>query len=81
MEAAKDRVCDQTVLKLLRAALMESGVVSHPVTGTSPGEVVSPLLCHVYLHPLDRAWDTSTFGVLVRFADDRVPRTLREAAM
>jgi RNA-directed DNA polymerase len=74
MAAVQDRVCDQTVLKLLRAMLragvMESGVVSHPVTGTPQGGVVSPLLCNVYLHRLDRAWDTRTFGVLVRFADD-----------
>ncbi|HWS94127.1 MAG TPA: reverse transcriptase domain-containing protein, partial [Mycobacterium sp.] len=34
------------------------------------GGVISPLLCNVYLHRLDRAWDTRTFGVLVRYADD-----------
>ena len=65
---------DQSVLKLLRAMLragvMESGVVRHPITGTPQGGVISPLLCNVYLHRLDRAWDTRTFGVLVRFADD-----------
>jgi Reverse transcriptase (RNA-dependent DNA polymerase)/Group II intron, maturase-specific domain len=74
MAAVQDRVCDQMVLKLLRAMLragvMESGVVSHPVTGTPQGGVVSPLLCNVYLHRLDRTWDTRAFGVLVRFADD-----------
>ena len=66
-------MCDQSVLKLLRAMLragvMESGVVHHPVTGTPQGGVVSPLMCNVYLHRLDRAWDTRAFGVLVRFAD------------
>jgi RNA-directed DNA polymerase len=74
MQAVQERVCDQPMLKLLRAMLragvMESGVVSHPVTGTPQGGVVSPLLCNVYLHRLDRAWDTRAFGVLVRFADD-----------
>ncbi|HVI17507.1 MAG TPA: reverse transcriptase domain-containing protein, partial [Gaiellales bacterium] len=34
------------------------------------GGVISPLLCNVYLHRLDREWDTREFGVLVRFADD-----------
>jgi retron-type reverse transcriptase len=34
------------------------------------GGVTSPLMCNVYLHRLDRAWDTRAFGVLVRFADD-----------
>jgi group II intron reverse transcriptase/maturase len=74
MQAVAERVVDQSVLKLLRAMLragvMESGFVRHPDTGTPQGGVVSPLLCNVYLHRLDRAWDTRTVGVLVRFADD-----------
>jgi RNA-directed DNA polymerase len=74
MQAVEERVCDQSVLKLLRAMLragvMESGVVRHPDTGTPQGGVVSPLMCNVYLHRLDRVWDTREFGVLVRFADD-----------
>ena len=74
MTAVEERVCDQSVLKLLRAMLRagvrESGTVTHPVTGTPQGGVVSPLLCNVYLHRLDRAWDTRAFGVLVRYADD-----------
>src|SRR4029077_10611204 len=72
--AVQERVCHQPVLKLLRAMLragvMESSVVHHPVTGTPQGGVVSPLMCNVYLHRLDRAWDTRAYGVLVRFADD-----------
>ncbi|MDG4788978.1 reverse transcriptase domain-containing protein [Micromonospora sp. WMMD1102] len=32
--------------------------------------LISPLLCNVYLHRLDRAWDVRAYGVLVRFADD-----------
>jgi group II intron reverse transcriptase/maturase len=74
IQAVGERVVDQSVLKLLRAMLragvMESGVVRHPDTGTPQGGVISPLLCNVYLHRLDRAWDTRTFGVLVRYADD-----------
>ena len=31
----------------------------------------SPVMCNVYLHRLDRAWDDGD-GVLVRFADDLV---------
>jgi hypothetical protein len=34
--------------------------------------VVSPLLCNVYLHRLDRAWQTRGQGVLCRYADDLV---------
>jgi RNA-directed DNA polymerase len=45
------------------------------------GAVISPLLCNVYLHRLDRDWQTRGQGVLVRYADDRVPRTLKEGSM
>jgi hypothetical protein len=45
------------------------------------GGVLSPLLCNAYLHRLDRAWSGAGHGRLVRFADDRVPRTLMEVAM
>jgi RNA-directed DNA polymerase len=74
MTAVEERVVDQPILKLLRAMLragvMESGVIRHPVTGTPQGGVISPLLCNVYLHRLDRVWDTRALGVLVRYADD-----------
>jgi RNA-directed DNA polymerase len=43
--------------------------------------VISPLLCNVYLHRIDRVWDTREYGVLVRFADDGVPRTLKGVLM
>ena len=46
MQAVEERVVDQSVLKLLRAMLragvMESGVVRHPETGTPQGGVISP---------------------------------------
>jgi RNA-directed DNA polymerase len=75
MEAVEERICDQPVLKLLRAMLragvMEDGQVRRPVTGTPQGGVASPVMCNVYLHRLDRAWD-DTDGVLVRYADDLV---------
>ena len=35
---------------------MEQGTVRRPVTGTAQGGVISPLMCNVYLHRLDRAW-------------------------
>jgi group II intron reverse transcriptase/maturase len=74
MQAIEERVCDQSVLKLLRvllrAGVMEDGQVRQPVTGAPQGGVISPLLCNVYLHRIDRAWDVREHGVLVRFADD-----------
>src|SRR5512142_3395491 len=75
MQAAEERVCDQPVLKLLRAMLragvMGDGQVRRPGTGTAQGGVISPVMCNVYLHRLDRAWDDAD-GVLVRYADDLV---------
>ena len=74
MQAIEECVCDQSVLKLLRvilrAGVMEDGQVRRPVTGAPQGGVISPLLCNVYLHRIDRVWDVREHGVLVRFADD-----------
>lgn len=89
MQAVEERVCDRSVLKLLRAMLragvMEDGQVRRPVSGTPQGGVVSPLLANVYLHRLDRVWSTRDHGVLVRYADDAVvmcaSRAQAEAAL
>ena len=74
MQAIEERVVDQSVLKLLRqilrAGVMRDGQVRREVTGAAQGGPVSPLLCNVYLHRLDREWDVREHGVLVRFADD-----------
>jgi len=89
MQAVRERVCDQSLLKLLRvmlrAGVMQDGVVRRAVTGTPQGGVVSPLLANVYLHRVDRAWKAREHGVLVRFADDVVvmcaSRAQAEAAL
>lgn len=76
MQAVEERVSDQGVLKLLRAMLhagvMQEGTVRREVSGTPQGGPASPLLCNVYLHRLDRAWNTDEHGVLVRYCDDLV---------
>jgi group II intron reverse transcriptase/maturase len=77
MQAIEERVSDQGVLKLLRAMLragvmQEDGSVRREVSGTPQGGPLSPLLCNVYLHWLDRVWDTSEHGMLVRYCDDLV---------
>jgi RNA-directed DNA polymerase len=73
MAAVEERICDQRMLKLLRAMLragvMDNQTVARSTTGTPQGGVVSPVLCNVYLHRLDRQWQTRD-GVLVRYADD-----------
>jgi len=74
MRAVEERICDQSVLKLLRAMLragvMEGGSVHTSASGTPQGGVASPLLANVYLHRVDRAWDEREHGTLVRYADD-----------
>jgi group II intron reverse transcriptase/maturase len=76
MAAIEERIVDRKLLKLLRALLragvMEQGAVRREVTGTPQGGVISPVLCNVYLHRLDRQWATRGRGVLVRYADDLV---------
>ncbi|MGW0633657.1 reverse transcriptase domain-containing protein [Streptomyces sp. NPDC002758] len=75
IKAVEERVCDQSVLKLLRvilrAGVSENGAVHKADRGAAQGGVVSSLLCNVYLHRIDRASDTT--------ADDTVTRasTLR----
>src|SRR3954452_23534875 len=74
MSAIEERISDRHVLKLLRAMLragvMEDGAVTRSVAGTPQGGVISPCLCNVYLHRLDRQWAERGHGVLVRYADD-----------
>ena len=74
MSAIEERISDRHVLKLLRAMLragvMEDGAVRRREAGTPQGGVISPCLCSVYLHRLDRQWQTRGDGVLVRYADD-----------
>ena len=76
MQAVEERISDRTVLGLLRATLragvLEDGQVRREVTGTPQGGPLSPLLCNVYLHQLDRVWDIRQHGVLVRYCDDLV---------
>lgn len=77
MTAVEERVFDRHVLTLLRvmlpAGVMQGGTVRRSVTGTPQGGVISPLLANVYLHRLDRSWQTEAgVGVLVRYCDDLV---------
>jgi RNA-directed DNA polymerase len=76
MAAIEERVSDRGMLGLLttmlRAQVMHEGVVRREASGTPQGGPISPLLCNVYLHQLDRVWNTHEHGVLVRYCDDLV---------
>ena len=56
----------------LRAGVVENGRLTRTEEGTPQGGVISPCLCNVYLHRLDRQWAERGHGVLVRYADDVV---------
>jgi group II intron reverse transcriptase/maturase len=75
MRLVRRRVRDRRVLHLIRgwltAGTMDSGELVYGVRGTPQGGVLSPLLSNIYLHELDRQWDSAD-GQLVRFADDFV---------
>jgi Reverse transcriptase (RNA-dependent DNA polymerase) len=58
--------------KTTLADVGEYGKVRREGTGTPQGGPASPLLCNIYLHRLDRAWDAGQHGVLVRYCDDLV---------
>jgi group II intron reverse transcriptase/maturase len=85
MAAVEERIVDRHVLKLLRSLLragaVVDGEVKRGVAGTPQGGPLSPVLCNVYLHRLDRQWQSRGVGVLVRYADDLVVmcRTRSEA--
>ncbi|MCA1708473.1 MAG: group II intron reverse transcriptase/maturase [Actinobacteria bacterium] len=74
MSAIEERIVDRHLLKLLRAMLragvLEDGSVKRSASGTPQGGVISPVLCNVYLHRLDRQWARRGTGVLIRYADD-----------
>jgi RNA-directed DNA polymerase len=73
MLAVRERIIDRRLLGLLRAMLnagvMTDATVTRHAAGTPQGGVVSPVLCNVYLHRIDRRWQHRD-GVLVRYADD-----------
>jgi len=85
MERVKERVADRKVLDLierfLKQKIMEDGLEYEPEdAGTPQGATLSPLLCNIYLNPLDHLMEET--GVkMVRYADDLVilSRTAAEA--
>jgi len=80
------RIADKQLLRLikkwLKAGVLETnGEVTHPVTGSPQGGVISPMLANVYLHHALDQWFQDVVkkhcqgeACLIRYADDCVPR-------
>jgi retron-type reverse transcriptase len=83
-EAIKERIADRKVLDLIRRFLkqeiLEDGITTSPEEGTPQGATLSPLLCNIYLNPLDHHMEEAGFE-MIRYADDLVIacRTQEEA--
>jgi RNA-directed DNA polymerase len=60
LKLIRRRVRDKRVIKLieamLKAGVMEDGLVRHALEGAPQGSILSPLLANIYLHELDRWW-------------------------
>ncbi len=75
-----DRAFMRLVVKWLKAGILEpEGVVTHPVTGTPQGGIVSPILSNIYLHYVLDEWFQEVVkprlagrAVMCRYADDWV---------
>src|SRR6202030_2087728 len=82
------RIGDPRIIRLIRkwlkAGVLEDGIVTVSEKGTGQGSVISPLLSNVYLHYVFDLWaerwrrrEATGDMVLMRYADDSVPRTHR----
>jgi Reverse transcriptase (RNA-dependent DNA polymerase) len=67
-----------------KAGILEDEVVTVSERGTGQGSVISPLLANVYLHYAFDLWanrwrqrEATGDMIVVRYADDSVPRTHR----
>jgi len=84
VEMLSRRIGDRQLLRLIQkwlkaGVLNTDGSVTHPLTGTPQGGIVSPILANVYLHyTLDLwfhdvvKWHSKGEACLIRYADDFV---------
>jgi RNA-directed DNA polymerase len=79
-----DRRIIRLIQKWLKAGVLEDGRLIETTEGTPQGSVASPLLANVYLHYVYDLWveqwrtrHARGDMIVVRYADDSVPRTRR----
>jgi RNA-directed DNA polymerase len=91
-EFVEHRIADRRVVRLiqkwLKAGVLVDGVQTWSETGTPQGGSASPLLANVYLHYVFDLWvmqwrrrQARGDVIVVRYADDCVPRTQEAVAM
>ena len=76
LDRVKQRVADRRVLELIQSFLkqeiLDEGSVLYPEKeGTPQGATLSPLLCNIYLNPLDHDMEKAD-KEMVRYADDLI---------
>lgn len=76
LERIEEKVADGKLLELVRRflkqSIMEDGVAKGPEEeGTPQGATLSPLLCNIYLNPLDHLMENAGLR-MIRYADDLV---------
>jgi len=54
---------------------VNEGKIEETIEGTPQGGVASPLLANIYLHEMDKQVSAMDDVQLVRYADDRAPRS------
>jgi retron-type reverse transcriptase len=83
------RIGDPRILKIihrmLKAGILEDGLVQASEEGTPQGSILSPLLSNIYLHYALDLWFNRRFSIRCkgeayhfRFADDCAPRRCRK---
>ena len=87
------RIGDRRVIRLIRkwlnAGVMKGGSWEDAGMGTPQGAIVSPVLANVFLHYVLDLWFHKKWrpnvpdgeAIIVRYADDGVPRRHEEAEM
>ena len=76
LDLVKQRVTDRKVLKLIQSFLkqeiLDEGTILNPENeGTPQGATLSPLLCNIFLNPLDHIMEEAG-KEMVRYADDLI---------
>ena len=84
-QRVRDGVLQRLIGKWLNAGVLDGKQLRYSKSGVPQGGVISPILANLYLHEVLDTWFEQAVkpilkgqGLLVRFADDGVPRRHRK---